>query len=61
MTLNRDVQYDLNVDPMLVLMLAEADEDDDVELRDQLQHDIRLAQQAERFEMLRKLSQSQSF
>jgi len=61
MNYHRDVQYGLNVDPMLVLMLAEADDEDDgVELREQLDHDIRLAQQAERYEMLRSASQSQS-
>jgi len=61
MNYHRDVQYGLNVDPLLVLMLAEADDEDDgVELREQLDHDIRLAQQAERYEMLRSASQSQS-
>jgi len=60
MNYHRDVQYGLNVDPMLVLMLAEAEEHDDLELMDQLEQDIRLAQQAERYEMLRSASQSQS-
>jgi len=60
MNYHRDVQYGLNVDPMLVLMLAEAEEHDDLELMDQLEQDIRLAQQAERYEMLRSASKSQS-
>jgi len=60
MNYHRDVQYGLNVDPMLVLMLAEAEEHDGLELMDQLEQDIRLAQQAERYEMLRSASKSQS-